>query len=77
MRANTSGSSRPPSRPKPPWQRQIAASNSASYAEVAHVELHELGRQRLGGRRVPRELHELRRVVDAHHVDPARARASA
>ena len=30
--ANTSGSSRPPSSPKPPWQRQIAASNRPSNA---------------------------------------------
>ena len=32
IRPNTAGSSRPPSRPKPPWHRQIAASNSPSYA---------------------------------------------
>ena len=52
MRPKTSASSRPPSRPNPPWHRQIAASNSPSNGEVADVEL--LERRRRGPRPPPR-----------------------
>ena len=68
---NTSGSSRPPSSPKPPWQRHTAASNSPSNASVPTSATSKRAKGAPGPPPHARARVRVVGQVDAEHVDTA------